>query len=138
MNNGVTLFVGNVTMTINQMQYYGLFFTGFDKDNRQVVSKYVHNDLINKSLYTIFDDKDGNIFITGMWGDSLYLSKIDNPTTAQYVSDICNNSIAIFPNPASDYIEINIPPLERGLGGVAEVVRVYNVLGVEVLKVTTP
>jgi len=44
----------------------------------------------------------------------------------------------IAPNPATDYIEINFPPLVRGLGDVARVVSVYNLLGVEVLKTTTP
>jgi hypothetical protein len=35
------------------------------------------------------------------------------------------------PNPASEYIEINLPPLERGLGGVA----IFDLLGMEL---TTP
>jgi len=38
--------------------------------------------------------------------------------------------LSIYPNPAYDYIEINIPPLERGLGDVS----VFDVIGVEVLK----
>jgi len=42
-----------------------------------------------------------------------------------------DDEINIFPNPASDYIEICIPPLERGSGVVAEVVRVFDVLGIE-------
>lgn len=37
----------------------------------------------------------------------------------------------IIPNPAIDYIEITIPHLEKGLGGVVPVVRVYDVLGME-------
>jgi len=39
--------------------------------------------------------------------------------------------IKITPNPATDYIEVAIPPLERGLGGVLPDVRVYDVLGIE-------
>jgi hypothetical protein len=40
----------------------------------------------------------------------------------------------IYPNPASEYIEIFCPPLERGLGGVAPV-RIFDLLGMEI---TTP
>jgi photosystem II stability/assembly factor-like uncharacterized protein len=41
------------------------------------------------------------------------------------------DDILLYPNPASDYIEINIPPLERGTGDVALVVSVFDVLGIE-------
>jgi len=41
--------------------------------------------------------------------------------------------LIISPNPATDYVEVAIPLLERGLGGVAPVVRVFDVLGIEVM-----
>ena len=50
----------------------------------------------------------------------------------------------IFPNPADDFIEINVPrwrgqgvdlpPLERGSGGMS--IRIYDVLGVEQFTLT--
>ena len=39
----------------------------------------------------------------------------------------------VYPNPGTDEVRIYIPPLERGLGGMAPVVRVYDVLGVCVI-----
>jgi len=42
-------------------------------------------------------------------------------------------NIIISPNPATNYIGIAIPPLEKGSGGVAPVVKVFNVLGVCVI-----
>ena len=42
------------------------------------------------------------------------------------------NTISISPNPASDYIEISYPPLERGTGGVS--IRIFDILGFEEQK----
>jgi hypothetical protein len=48
-----------------------------------------------------------------------------------------NSDFLIFPNPASDYIEL-IPPLEkRGLGGVLLSVEIFNIFGNCVLTVET-
>ncbi|OGU59016.1 MAG: hypothetical protein A2X64_03925 [Ignavibacteria bacterium GWF2_33_9] len=45
-----------------------------------------------------------------------------------------NFALNISPNPATDYITIEISPLEkRGLGGVLHPIRIINVLGYEVL-----
>jgi hypothetical protein len=45
--------------------------------------------------------------------------------------------ISITPNPASDYIEI-VPPLEkRGLGGVLQEIRIFNIFGECMLTVET-
>jgi len=55
--------------------------------------------------------------------------KYTRPTTS--VAEENTNTFTLSPNPATDYIEISIPPLERGLGGVAPVVRVFDVLGIE-------
>jgi hypothetical protein len=53
---------------------------------------------------------------------------------ASDVSIKTTDNIIISPNPASDYIEISSPPLERGLEGVATV-RIFDLLGMEI---TTP
>jgi hypothetical protein len=49
--------------------------------------------------------------------------------------------MVLYPNPASDYIEISSPPLERGSGGVAPVY-IFDVLGMEItspsLRATPP
>jgi hypothetical protein len=47
---------------------------------------------------------------------------------------ISSQGYEITPNPASDYIEISSPPLERGSGGVAPVY-IFDILGMEI---TTP
>jgi hypothetical protein len=60
---------------------------------------------------------------------------------ASDVSIKTTDNIIISPNPASDYIEIFCPPLERGLGGVAPVY-IFDVLGMEItspsLRATPP
>ena len=52
---------------------------------------------------------------------------------SEYATGIINNAnkdfYSISPNPATDYIELSIPPLERGSGGVS--VKIYDVLGIE-------
>jgi len=42
-------------------------------------------------------------------------------------SQLSESGLSISPNPAGDYVEINIPPLERGSGGVS----VFDVLGIK-------
>ena len=64
-------------------------------------------------------------------GDSIFLYTM-KPTTS--VAEEITNTFTLSPNPATDYIEVAIPTLKRGLGGVAPVVRVYDVLGKEVLN----
>jgi hypothetical protein len=48
--------------------------------------------------------------------------------------NLSSDVLLISPNPASDYIEISSPPLERGSGGVAPV-NIFDVIGMEI---TTP
>lgn len=59
-----------------------------------------------------------------------YIYKWTRPQTSVYEFDI---KYEISPNPATEYIVISFPPPERWSGGVAPVVRVYDVLGAELM-----
>jgi hypothetical protein len=43
-----------------------------------------------------------------------------------------NDKILLNPNPASDYIEISIPELNKGLQPLVQIVQIFNILGIEV------
>jgi hypothetical protein len=66
--------------------------------------------------------------------DDAFIYKYEIETS---VEDNVNQQIdsPIFPNPASDLIEITYPPLERGSGGVN--IKIYNIFGQTVLSVGT-
>jgi hypothetical protein len=52
------------------------------------------------------------------------------------IQEPSSNTISLSPNPASDYITLKIPPLEkRGLGGVLEPISIFDVFGNCVLNV---
>jgi hypothetical protein len=83
----------------------------------------------------------------GVFRDTLYLS--DTTCYSDMKLVVAGNSdgtsvreseeeIFISPNPASDYLTLNIPPLEkRGLGGVLQEIRIFDIFGECMLTVET-
>ena len=66
--------------------------------------------------------------------DSVMGAYLQNePLYSSVENEYIKNSFIISPNPASDFIEIEIPPLEWGLGGVSAII--YNIFGQIVLSV---
>jgi hypothetical protein len=59
--------------------------------------------------------------------NSLFLYSLDTTTSIDSPNTLDVRSSQISPNPATDFIEISYPPLERGAGGV--IIKIYNVFG---------
>jgi photosystem II stability/assembly factor-like uncharacterized protein len=92
---------------------------------------------INKQVEGIVNsNKNGMILLTTRYSASDRLNPVfykfnsPNGIEAEYPTNFEN---LISPNPASNFIEISYPPLERGSGGVA--IKIYNVYGQTVLSV---
>jgi hypothetical protein len=110
----------------------GIFFSSnngilWEKKNSGLDSLFVYN------LY--FHDDE----IWAATRSGIYKMKKDSLYTS--IPEINDKDFVIAPNPAKDYIEINVPPLERGLGGVAQF-QIFNILGMEItppaLRATPP
>jgi len=80
----------------------------------------------------VIEEENGLITIYGSKRHEAYLAYISIPTSVNEFKD-SRTLLSISPNPATDYIVVDIPPLERGLVGVTPVVKLFNVLGVEVM-----
>jgi len=110
---------------------------GFSNINESINIQHKNNDNITYTLENTLEcDKTyyWRVISSNEFGTTN--SKINSfdtePCTGIAIDDFSKNSV-ITPNPATYYLEIAIPPLERGSGGVTPVVRVFNVLGVEVM-----
>ncbi len=92
----------------------------------------------NRNISDLKIDHNNDIFIIGRYGDSIYLAKIKDLTVdVPYASIVCD--IQISPNPATDYIEINLAqwtPLSKWSTSVSEI-KIYDVLGNVVLSTGT-
>ncbi len=61
-----------------------------------------------------------------IWLDTITTGINDNPVETR--------ELIIFPNPASEYIEIRSPSNKRGSGGVSEEIKIYNTFGDNVVN----
>jgi mannan endo-1,4-beta-mannosidase len=84
--------------------------------------------------------KSDLIFLNNKFADKIlplsinhYIVKIDK------INSVGENhkKICIYPNPASDYIEISGPELNKGLQPLVQNVRIFNTLGIEVAQPST-
>jgi hypothetical protein len=107
----------------------------FDLINERIVYVYpaiYYHWLGNSgSSFLVLSNNSEMIFDGGKRQNYMLNAKYTTTSTEKPNEDKPN---LIYPNPASDYIEINLPPLERGLGGVAPV-HIFDLLGMEL---TTP
>jgi WD40 repeat protein len=85
-----------------------ILIKNFDFSSDEILFTKTSNKFIIRDFYTL-------ILIDSTWNTSVFNNE-------EHHSDLL-----IMPNPASDFIEISYPPLERGSGGVD--IRIYNVLG---------
>ena len=64
----------------------------------------------------------------GTWYNGIY--RTDNYTDIKEKGESSNTDMGIYPNPATDYITLTIPPLEkRGLGGVLKEIKIFDIFG---------
>jgi len=106
---------------------YETYFLVYDLENEYIVHKYpiyYYTGDSGPDVYGISSDSE--IFFDG-WARTLRMYNAKYTTTSAEEPREEPSSM-LYPNPANDYIEINIPPLERGSGGVS----VFDVLGVVV------
>ena len=104
----------------------------FDLQNEFIVYKYPRFSYSGTVGYGVKSLSNNGIFIFDGARRTLRMLNAKYTTTStEEPSD--EPSSMLYPNPATDYVEIVIPSLEQGVGGVAPVVRVFNVLGVCVI-----
>ena len=60
------------------------------------------------------------------------------PSVPSEVTDNIAVEFSISPNPATDYIEISYSPLEKGVRGLSDEIRIYNIFGQEVYPTLNP
>lgn len=79
------------------------------------------------NLYALTDftiDEKGKVWFS----EPYYGVFVFDPTATSVEDDLRDNVFSIFPNPATDYIEINSPSINRRVDGNGDI-RIYNVLG---------
>jgi photosystem II stability/assembly factor-like uncharacterized protein len=97
----------------------------------------IESTYITPSLNSIFASGE-NVWVAGGGGAILKYTKDVISVDYDKWKEIPQNNIGVSPNPASDYITLNIPPLEkRGLGGVLQEIKIFNIYGKCVLSVET-
>ena len=82
--------------------------------------------LTKEMLYGIHVVNHEEVYITG---NNKTLLRYGPLSTVENSQD--NYNLSISPNPATDFIEISYSPLEKGVRGLSEQIRIYNVFGQE-------
>ncbi|TAL68099.1 MAG: T9SS type A sorting domain-containing protein [Bacteroidetes bacterium] len=84
--------------------------------------------LVNTDILSISNNDD--YFFVGTVGGGMYRAKI-NDIIITNVNDINtqNNLLAIYPNPANDFVVINTPPDVNN-----KIIQIYNIFGIKVLE----
>jgi len=88
------------------------------------IHSYEHEYSLARSLDVSPDNT--KIIVPGPMICSLLRARWTPVTSVEEESE-APELMLVYPNPAGDYVEINIPPLERGSGGVS----VFDVLGIK-------
>ena len=117
----------------------------FSIDSRKILissnegNGYILNvyDLITKEKQFIFTLPRGIIRINSnnqIFTEGIYrkIQMFSNNWYTVGVKPNLESKESIFPNPATEYIALNVPPLEkRGLGGVLQQIRIFDIFGNE-------
>ncbi len=88
-----------------------------------------HYDYVNSITFS----PDGTKFASAGGDGTIMIWRSNFPNSIEDELKISNNLFSISPNPASDFIEIYHPPLEKGSGGVD--IKIYDLFG---QNVSTP
>ncbi|OGU58174.1 MAG: hypothetical protein A2X64_06930 [Ignavibacteria bacterium GWF2_33_9] len=105
----------------------------YSKDNGETWKKMNLGILDSMEINDIFFDDNQTAYICTQF-DGVFRS--DNFTSLDDKAIEVKKVNSVYPNPAEDYILIDSPSIKRGLGGVSEEIRIYDIFGNEML--TTP
>jgi hypothetical protein len=104
-------------------------------DTKTLKSVWTEKYETGKGLLGADITSDSKFLFVSYYDATLALYKLNGPTSVE--NQINNSSsVDIYPNPASDYIEISIPDIDnQTLKGVVENgVQIFNTLGIEVAQ----
>ncbi len=98
----------------------------YSKDNGETFKKMNQGILDSVAITDIFVDENQAAYIC-TYHDGVF--RTDNFTSIDDKEIDGVEVGSVYPNPASDYIIISSPSIKRGLGGVLEEIRIYDVFG---------
>ncbi len=116
-----------------QAQKYGFFVCKLNRDYSVDWYKIWQVDDVDKGIgELLINNEENKIIALGTNNFQSYLAVIGVPTS---ITNTSKNRVLLSPNPATDYIEINLN--NRNLKDAVERVKVYDVLGNVVLSTGT-